>query len=234
MKAIAIIPARGGSKRVPRKNIRSFGGIPMIAWSIKAAISSCCFDKIIVSTDDKEIADIARSYGADTPFVRPDNISDDYATTTDAITHAICFEQAEGNDYEYVCCIYPTAPFIKKENLQNGFKLIQTGIHNYVFSASSYAFSVQRGFSYDLKGGLKMLFSEHEKTRSQDLSEIFHDAGQFYWGHSSTWIDNLPIFDNSSLPLILPRTEVMDIDTEEDFKEAEIKFKLLQSLPSKD
>ena len=234
MKSLAIIPARGGSKRVPRKNIKQFSGIPIIAWSIKAAISSRCFDKIIVSTDDKEIADIAKSYGAKIPFIRPEDLADDYAKTGDVISHAIRYEESEGNDYDYACCIYPTAPFLKEESIQIGFEMIQKGLHNYVFSATSYTFPVQRGFSFDSNSGLQMLFPNHENTRSQDLSEIFHDAGQFYWAQSKTWIDDLPIFDKSSFPLILPRDEVIDIDTEEDFKEAELKFKLLKLKDFKD
>jgi len=230
MKAIAIIPARGGSKRVPRKNIRSFDGIPMIAWSIQASISSGCFEKVIVSTDDNEIAEIARSYGAETPFKRPENLSDDFSTTSQVIKHAIDFEQSEGRDYDFVCCIYPTAPFLKKTNLQKGFELIQSELYDYVFSATSFAFPIHRSFTYDHNDGLQMLFPEHSKTRSQDLNEVYHDAGQFYYGSTLAWLNDLKIFSNNSYPFILPRTEVIDIDTEEDFKEAEIKFKLLNSL----
>ena len=229
MKTIAIIPARGGSKRIPRKNIRLFSGLPIIAWSIKTAISSQCFDKIIVSTDDKEISEIALSYGAEIPFIRPKSLSDDHTKTSDVISHALQFEESEGNHYEYVCCIYPTAPFLKEDSLKTGLKMIKKGIYDYVFSATSFAFPVQRGFSFNSQDGLKMLFPNYKETRSQDLKEIFHDAGQFYWGQSRAWLDDLPIFNNQSLPIILPREEVTDIDTEEDFKEAELKFKLLQS-----
>lgn len=229
MKAIAIIPARGGSKRVPRKNIRSFDGIPMIAWSIKAAIGSDCFEKVIVSTDDNEIAEIARSYGARIPFKRPENLSDDFSTTSQVTKHAIAFEKSEGREYDYACCIYPTAPFLKRANLQKGFELIQSKPYDYVFAATSFAFPIQRGFTFNTNDGLEMLFSDHSKTRSQDLNEIYHDAGQFYYGPTRAWLDNLEIFSKNSFPIILPRTEVIDIDTEEDFKEAEIKFKLLNS-----
>lgn len=230
MKAIAIIPARGGSKRVPRKNIRSFDGIPMIAWSIQASISSGCFEKVIVSTDDNEIAEIARSYGAETPFRRPENLSDDFSTTSQVIKHAIEFEQSEGRDYDFVCCIYPTAPLIKETNLQKGFELIQSELYDYVFSATSFAFPIHRSFTYKPNDGLQMLFPENSKTRSQDLNEIYHDAGQFYYGSTQAWLNDLKIFSNNSFPFILPRIEVIDIDTEEDFKEAEIKFKLLNLL----
>ena len=229
MKTIAIIPARGGSKRIPRKNIRLFSDLPIIAWSIKTAISSKCFDKIIVSTDDQEISEIALSYGAEIPFIRPKSLSDDHTKTSDVISHALQFEESEGNHYEYACCIYPTAPFLKEDSLKIGLKMIKKGIYDFVFSATTYAFPVQRGFSFNPQDGLKMLFPQYKEARSQDLKEIFHDAGQFYWGQSRAWLDDLPIFSNHSLPIILPREEVTDIDTEEDFKEAELKFKLLQS-----
>lgn len=230
MKVAAIIPARGGSKRIPRKNIRLFNGIPMIAWSIQAAINSGCFDRVIVSTDDEEIASIANSYGAETPFLRPEDISDDYATTSEVVGHAIRHERSEGRDLDYVCCIYPTAPFINISNLKKGLEIIQARDYEYVFSATSYAFPIGRAFSFKTMDGLQMIFPENEKVRSQDLKDAFHDAGQFYWSRAQTWLDFKPIFSSKSFPLLLPRMEVMDIDTEEDWEEAEIKFKLLQKI----
>ncbi len=231
MKVVAIIPARGGSKRIPRKNIRLFNGLPIIAWSIQAAIKSGCFDRVIVSTDDKEIASIANSHGAETPFIRPKNISDDYAATSDVVAHAIRFERDQGSDIEYVCCIYPTAPFINIDNLKKGLDIIKARDYDYVFSATSYAFPVGRAFSFNSAEGVQMIFPENEKVRSQDLEDAFHDAGQFYWSQSQTWVDLKPIFSPKSFPLILPRYEVVDIDSEEDWNEAEMKCKLLHKHP---
>ncbi|MDA8709153.1 pseudaminic acid cytidylyltransferase [Gammaproteobacteria bacterium] len=228
MKIVAIIPARGGSKRIPRKNIRSFNGLPMIAWSIESAIQSGCFDRVIVSTDDQEIAQIADSYGAETPFIRPASISDDHSTSSDVMAHAINYEASHGRDIDFACCIYPTSPFIKIENLTKGLELIQSGKFEYVFTASTYSFPIERSFSFSEMDGLKMIFPKKEKVRSQDLQDIFHDAGQFYWGKANNWKNLTPIFSKNSLPLILPRSEVVDIDTEEDWEEAEIKFKLLK------
>lgn len=231
MTVVAIIPARGGSKRIPRKNIKLFNGLPMIAWSIQTAIKSGCFDRVIVSTDDEEIAKIANLYGAETPFIRPENLSDDYTTTSEVMVHAINHESSQGRDLDYVCCIYPTAPFITANNLKKGLKSIQSGNYEYVFSATTYAFPVERAFFFNNLDGLEMLFPENAKVRSQDLKDTFHDAGQFYWGRSHTWLKRQPIFHSNSFPLNLPRIEVVDIDTEEDWEEAEIKFKLLKEHP---
>ena len=231
MTVVAIIPARGGSKRIPRKNIKLFNGLPMIAWSIQTAIKSGCFDRVIVSTDDEEIAKIANLYGAETPFIRPENLSDDYTTTSEVMVHAINHESSQGRDLDYVCCIYPTAPFIRANNLKKGLESIQSGNYEYVFSATTYAFPVERAFFFNNLDGLEMLFPENAKVRSQDLKDTFHDAGQFYWGRSHTWLKRQPIFHSNSFPLNLPRIEVVDIDTEEDWEEAEIKFKLLKEHP---
>jgi pseudaminic acid cytidylyltransferase len=231
LKVVAIIPARGGSKRIPRKNIRLFNGLPMIAWSIQTAIKSGCFDRVIVSTDDEEIAKIANLYGAETPFIRPENLSDDYTTTSEVMVHAINHESSQGRDLDYVCCIYPTAPFITANNLKKGLKSIQSGNYEYVFSATTYAFPVERAFFFNNLDGLEMLFPENAKVRSQDLKDTFHDAGQFYWSRAHTWLKRQPIFQSNSFPLNLPRIEVVDIDTEEDWEEAEIKFKLLKKNP---
>lgn len=222
---IAVIPARGGSKRIPNKNIREFHDKPIIGWSIEAAIEAGCFDRVIVSTDSEQISEIAKKFGAEVPFIRNQDLADDYTPTLSVISDSI---QRLDCDVDYACCIYPTSPFIKIENLTKGLELIQSGKFEYVFTASSYSFPIERSFSFNKMDGLKMIFPKKEKVRSQDLQDIFHDAGQFYWGKANNWKNLTPIFSKNSLPLILPRGEVVDIDTEEDWEEAEIKFKLLK------
>ena len=222
---VAVIPARGGSKRIPNKNIREFHHKPIIGWSIEAAIEAGCFDRVIVSTDSEQISEIAKKFGAEVPFMRNQDLADDYTPTSSVISDSI---QRLDCDVDYACCIYPTSPFIKIENLIKGLELIQSGKFEYVFTASSYSFPIERSFSYSEMDGLKMIFSKKEKARSQDLQDIFHDAGQFYWGKANNWKNLTPIFSKNSLPLVLPRGEVVDIDTEEDWEEAEIKFKLLK------
>src|SRR5690554_3648249 len=182
MSNIAIIPARGGSKRIPRKNIRDFSGQPMIAWSIQAALKSRVFDRIIVSTDDTEIAAIARRAGAETPFVRPATLSDDHTGTTAVMAHAIQWLLDSGQHVQYACCIYATAPFIRPSDLATARQIIEHGSWNYVFAATEYVFPIFRAFHVLENGGCEMIYPEHRMTRSQDLPTAMHDAGQFYWG----------------------------------------------------
>lgn len=225
---LAVIPARGGSKRIPRKNIKEFHGQPMIAWSIQAALNSGCIDEVWVSTDDDEIAAIAQSYGAKIPFIRPANLADDFATTADVMQHAV---QAYQTQYQqlpnYVCCLYATAPFVQRQDLQKGFELIQTKSLNYVFSATSYPFPIQRAIKLDKDGAVNMFSPEHFNTRSQDLEEAWHDAGQFYWGRSEAWLSKARIFSPQSSTVALPRFRVQDIDTSEDWQRAELMAQLL-------
>ena len=218
---LAIIPARGGSKRIPRKNIKLFFGKPMIAYSIEAAIESGCFDKIIVSTDDAEIASVAEQYGAEVPFFRPDEISDDYATTLDVIQHALLWCQQNGYPVDMACCIYATAPFIKPRALKDGLSLLAETGGDYVFSATSFPFPIQRALKLKAGGEVSMFHPEHLNTRSQDLEEAYHDAGQFYWGREDAFLQGKPIFAEGSRVVLLPRNEVQDIDTEEDWLNAE-------------
>ena len=215
--AVAIIPARGGSKRIPHKNIRSFCGKPMISYSIETALQSGCFERVIVSTDSDEIARIARLAGAETPFTRPAELSDDFATTLDVMAHAVT--QLDYKDS--VCCIYATAPFLSAENLNHAKSMLESGKWNYVFSATRFAFPVQRGLTTNMNGGVEMLFPEHANTRSQDLPDSFHDAGQFYWGRASAFAEKKPIFGPQSAAFLIPRKLVQDIDTEEDWEMAE-------------
>lgn len=219
---LAVIPARGGSKRIPRKNIKSFGGKPMIEWSIQAAHDAGVFDRIVVSTDDAEIAAVARDCGADVPFERPVELSDDYTGTIPVVAHAIDWHQAHGYAPSQVCCIYATAPFIQSEDIRRGAeKLIQSGA-DFAFSVTSFAFPIQRAIKLGTDGRVEMFDPVQFQTRSQDLPEAYHDAGQFYWGTKSAWQSGALIFGPGSVPVILPRYRVQDIDTPEDWEQAEV------------
>lgn len=218
---IAVIPARGGSKRIPRKNIKPFFGKPMIAWSIEAARSSGVFDKIIVSTDDEEIAKIARAYGAEVPFIRPEKLSDDYTGTIAVIAHATEWAQSEYGDIEAVCCIYATAPFVQVDDIRKGLQLLESGPWAYSFSVTDYAAPIFRSFKIAEAGGVEMYYPGEFETRSQDLPEAYHDAGQFYWGRAQSWIEGVKLFSLQSAPLLIPRWRVQDIDTVDDWIRAE-------------
>jgi len=225
---LAVIPARGGSKRIPRKNIKTFCGKPMIAWSIEAALASACFDRIIVSTDDEEIAAVARDWGAEVPFFRPAELSGDHAGTIPVIAHAVQWQQTNGKAADQVCCIYATAPFVHAQDLQTGFQtLLNTGA-DYAFSVTSFAFPIQRAIRITKEHRVEMFHPEHFHTRSQDLEEAFHDAGQFYWGKADAWLAGKPIFSPDAAPVILPRHRVQDIDTPEDWERAEWMFRAQQ------
>ncbi|GAB5351846.1 pseudaminic acid cytidylyltransferase [Qipengyuania sp. 483] len=224
---IAIIPARGGSKRIPRKNIRLFHGKPIIAWSIGAAVESGCFDRVIVSTDDAAIAEVARSQGAEAPFVRPPELSNDQCGTVPVIAHAVQWLAEQNEAAEEVCCIYATAPFLEVEDLRRGLKTLQGCDADYALSVTSYAFPIQRALQIGPDQRMAMFQPEHEQTRSQDLEEAWHDAGQFYWGRAASWKQNVPLFGANSVPVILPRYRVQDIDTPEDWERAELMFETL-------
>ncbi len=219
---IAVIPARGGSKRIPRKNIKLCCGKPMIAWSISAARESGLFDRIIVSTDDAEIAEVAKTWGAETPFRRPPELSNDFAGTTEVIAHATQWARDEGIKPDAVCCIYATAPFVQTDDLKHGWEALNSGDWDYVFSVTDFAAPIFRAFKQTSEGGIEMFFSEHFATRSQDLPVALHDAGQFYWGRPLAWIEGRRIFDRHSVPVIIPRWRVQDIDTPDDWARAEM------------
>lgn len=219
---IAVIPARGGSKRIPRKNIKLFCGKPMIAWSIDAAKVSGLFDHVMVTTDDPEIAEVAKSWGAEVPFLRPAELSDDYAGTTEVIAHATQWALAQGWPLSAVCCIYATAPFVQAGDLKLGLQALESGPWEYAFSATDFAAPIFRSFRQQPEGGIEMFFPEHFLTRSQDLPVALHDAGQFYWGIHSAWTEGKRIFDLHSIPVIIPRWRVQDIDNEDDWARAEI------------
>lgn len=225
---LAVIPARGGSKRIPRKNIKIFCGKPMIAWSIEAALQSGCFDKVVVSTDDAEIAEISKDYGASVPFIRPAELADDYTGTIPVVRHAIKWFEDRGLSTEQVCCLYATAPFVRTQDILRGLEILKDTNCDYAFSVTSYAFPIQRAVRLTGQGRVEMFYPEHFDTRSQDLEEAWHDAGQFYWGLTTAWINGSMIFGPASAPVILPRHRVQDIDTQEDWHRAECLFKTIQ------
>jgi N-acylneuraminate cytidylyltransferase len=225
---LAVIPARGGSKRIPRKNIRPFFGKPMIGWSIAAAKESGCFDRVIVSTDDVEIAQIARDCGAEVPFMRPADLSDDHTPTVPVIRHAVDWYQRQGDTPDFVCCLYATAPFVQAEDLRAALDQLVASQAEYVFSATDYAFPVQRAMRRQADGRVEMLYPEHSQTRSQDLEEVWHDAGQFYWGRAQAWLAGRPLIGPDAEILALPRYRVQDIDTPDDWYRAEALFAALQ------
>lgn len=221
---VAIIPARGGSKRIPRKNIKEFFGKPMIAWTIEAAKKSDIFDRIIVSTDDEEIACIARKWGAEVPFMRPEELSGDHTATIPVIAHGINWLLGQGEELESVCCIYATAPFVDANDIRKGYEELIAGNWNYTFSVTDFSAPIFRSFKLSDSGGVEMFYPEHFNTRSQDLPEAFHDAGQFYWGKSKSWLQNKTIFSLESKAIPIPRWRVQDIDTPDDWMRAEKLF----------
>lgn len=225
---LAVIPARGGSKRIPRKNIKSFCGKPMIAWTIEAANQCGCFDRIIVSTDDAEIADLATQYGAEIPFIRPRELSDDHTGTTPVVAHAIEWMRKGTNDVSLACCLYATAPFIQPNDLRRGLDVLNRSKAEYAFAVTSYAFPIHRAIRITLDRRVAMFYPEHFNTRSQDLEDAFHDAGQFYWGRAASWLSAKPIFSKDAAPVHIPRHRVQDIDTVEDWERAEWLFKAMQ------
>ena len=227
---ICIIPARGGSKRIPRKNIKVFFGKPMIAWSIEVAKRSGIFSKIIVSTDDKEIAEIAKKYGAEVPFIRPEEFSNDFATTAQVMSHACRWIKQEKLIAKNIFCIYPTAPFLTTSDIKKADEIMLSGKWKYVFSVGEYSSSVYRSFKQNKSGGVEMLYPELFNSRSQDLGSIFHDAGMFYAGNIDTWIHEKKVFAEHSYPLIIPKWRVQDIDTNEDWKRAELIAKIFNEL----
>lgn len=219
---LAVIPARGGSKRIPRKNIKLFGGQPMIAWAIQAAKQSQCFDRIIVSTDDQEIAETAIAYGAEVPFMRPSELSGDHVATTPVIAHAIEWQNTHGEMVTEACCIYPTTPFMRPEDLILGLQTLKDTGGNYAFSVTSFAYPIQRALRVTSNQRLAMIQPEYYGKRTQDLEPTLHDAGQFYWGTATAWLNNEILFAETSAPVVLPRHLVHDLDTMEDWEEAEI------------
>jgi N-acylneuraminate cytidylyltransferase len=223
---VAIITARGGSKRIPRKNIKEFLGKPIIKYSIDAALGAGCFDEVMVSTDDKEIADISLSFGAEIPFMRADDMANDFATTADVIMDVLNQYRLHGKVFRYCCCIYPTAPFITSEKLKTAYdKLIESGAESIV-PVVRFGFPIQRSFKIE-EGLVKMNWPEYMNSRSQDLTPAFHDCGQFYFIRTEAFGINKKLFTDFTVPYEMPESEVQDIDNEEDWKIAEIKYTFL-------
>jgi N-acylneuraminate cytidylyltransferase len=220
---IAIIPARGGSKRIPRKNIKEFCGQPMISYAITAAKESGLFERIIVSTDDEEIACIANKWGAETPFYRPVELANDYTATTPVIAHAIEACQNLGWKFDNVCCIYPCVPFIKIADLVGALALMHNSRLDYCFPVTEYPSSIQRALKLLNNCKIKPFYPEFEITRTQDLEPAYYDAGQFYWGASDLWLTN-PNIHKSALGFSIPNWRVVDIDTAHDWKRAELLY----------
>jgi N-acylneuraminate cytidylyltransferase len=219
---VAVIPARGGSKRIPRKNIRAFAGKPIIAYSIAAARACGLFDRIVVSTDDEEIAAVARAFGAETPFRRPPELSDDHTGTDPVTAHALAWLADHGQDAEFACCIYATAPFLQAGDLRRGYEaLVGTG-RSFAFAVTTYDFSIQRALRVLAGGGVAPFFPQWIDCRSQDIEEAHHDAGQFYWGRGAAFRSGIAMFAADSVAVALPRHRVCDIDTPEDWTRAEL------------
>jgi pseudaminic acid cytidylyltransferase len=226
---IAVIPARGGSKRVPRKNVRDFAGRPMIGWAIGAARESGVFDHVLVSTDDIEIRDIAVAAGAEAPYLRPAELSDDHTGTRKVIQHAIERAERAFGPVETVCCIYATAAFVLPGDLREGLALLTDGEPHFAFSATAYAYPVQRALRRAEGGGVEMCDPEFRLTRTQDLEERFHDAGQFYWGRRGAFMSDEPMFGPLAVPVMIPGYRVHDIDNEDDWTRAELMFSVLRA-----
>lgn len=219
---VAVIPARGGSKRIPRKNIRPFAGRPIMAYSILAAHECRLFDRILVSTDDAEIAAVAGDCGAETPFMRPPELSDDHTGTDPVTVHALAWLADRGQNVEFACCIYATAPLIRADDLRRGYEaLVRTG-SNFAFSVTTYAAAIQHALRLLPDRGVEPLFPQWTNSRSQDLEQAYHDAAQFYWGRATAFRSGLPMFAAESVAIVLPRYRVLDIDTPEDWKQAEL------------
>lgn len=221
---IAIIPARGGSKRIPRKNLRLFHGLPIIAYAIKAAIESDIFAEVIVSTDDEEIAEVSQSLGAKIPWLRSKDLADDYTTTSRVIQDAVQELKMSRGGLENICCIYPTTPFLKSECIVEGYKTLVEGDWNYVFAGMKVKTNPHRFFTLEKSKQVELLLPKYELTRTQDLLPVYHDAGQFYWGTRMAWEYGLPIFSSKSTIVELPFGSVIDIDNEDDWHAAEDLF----------
>ena len=230
MNIVAIIPARGGSKRIPNKNIKIFAGEPIISYSIKAAQETELFDRIIVSTDSEEIAEVAKSYGAQVPFIRPADLADDFTGTTPVVLHALNWLNKHGFSPEYLCCIYATAPFISARYLKKGLRLLMENNAASAFTVTTFPYPIFRALKIDNDNRLEMFWPEHKYSRSNDLPVAYHDAGQFYWADTGKFLKEKAFFSPDAIPIILPRFLVQDIDTPEDWSVAERMFAVCQNL----
>ena len=225
-RAFAVIPARGGSKRIPGKNIRSFSGQPIIHYSIKAAVESRLFARVIVSTDSEEIAAVAKKCGAEVPFLRPQELSDDHTPLVSVLRHSVEFFQKSGEEFDNFCCVLATAPFVDAEILKKAFDLFTASDAPSAIAVTRFSAPILRSFKITNQGKLVMNWPEYELTRSNDLEEAYHDAGQFYWINQKNFLRSNKVFMEGSIPVVLANNMVRDIDTEEDWKIAEMLFEL--------
>ena len=228
---IAVIPARGGSKRIPGKNIKIFHGLPVIAYAIKAAKESGVFREVFVSTDSEEIAEVARSFGATIPWLRSKDLSDDQSNTISVMQDAVKKLKTGFSELEYACCVYPATPLLQPSFISKGFQILEDGNWDYVFSASRTGTPPERMFSLDSGNLVEMHFPEHQATRTQDFLPSYHDAGQFYFGRSSSWESGLQIFSSKSTIIEIPRELSVDIDTLDDWHYAELLFETQRREP---
>lgn len=228
MQRLAVIPARGGSKRIPRKNLRPFAGLPIIGHSIRAALDSGLFEVVLVSTDDEQIAEAARGLGAQVPFLRPPELADDHTGTQAVVAQAIRAVSAWRSTPQQVCCLYATAPFVRPSDLTEGLRRLDDSGADFAFSVTSFAFPIQRALRCDAQGRVSMMWPEHLASRSQDLEHAWHDAGQFYWGRAQAFLDGVRLYSPAAVAVPLPRHRVQDIDTEEDWRRAELMYRVLQ------
>lgn len=231
MANLAIIPARGGSKRIPKKNIKMFYGKPIISYSIQVAIETKLFNEVMVSTDDQEIADIATSFGAKVPFLRSNENANDYAVLVDVIQEVLDEYRSKGKEFKNICCILPTAPFISEQILKMSYKKLMNESLDTVFPILEFSFPIQRSLKVE-NGKVSMVWQEHLNTRSQDLPPRYHDAGQFYWCKTESFLNKKRLYTNNSGAILISQLEAQDIDTETDWKLAELKYKMLHEISS--
>jgi N-acylneuraminate cytidylyltransferase len=231
VEAIAIIPARGGSKRIPRKNIKPFLGVPLLARTIGILREAEVFQRIVVSTDDDEIAAVAQAAGAEAPFRRPPELANDHAATLPVIEHAVRTLAQAGVEASFVCCVYPAAVLARAADLRRALAMLRAEPINYVFTATAFSYPIQRALRKTANGGAEMFWPEHRQTRSQDLEPAYHDAGQYYFGRSEAWLEQRPLFARGSRLLVIPHYRAQDIDTPEDWERAELIFEALQRRP---
>ncbi len=225
---LCVIPARGGSQRIPKKNIRPFAGRPMLAWPVATALASGLFERVVVSTDDESIAQIARDCGAEVPFIRPADLSDAHTGTNAVVRHAIEWHQTHGQTVEYACCLYATAPLVRAADLSAAFDRLQVSGKSFVFSVTRFDFPIQRALRLGSTGEVEAIYPQYRNARSQDLEPAWHDAGQFYWGTAQAFLRDTVLYSSDSLGYPLPTHRVQDIDCEDDWLRAELLFEILR------